>query len=220
MYLHIIWFELTAFVCSLLALPVIRKSPYLRIYPVLLLVVVSVEGYFNFFARNPGFNAPVYNVQVPLQYVCYLLIFYFAAQGTRIKRFMATALAILVIVNVITAVFFTPQKFNNVWGYFCSSVLAIIGIVLIFYEMVVRTSSRKYDFLRDPFFYMLLAFLFFNLVTLPYFGMAEWIYHSRKNDNYRDIYQSLVDIMSIMNYLLYSTYSIAFVWMVRKKDIY
>lgn len=220
MFLQIIWFELLAFVCSLIALPVIWKSKYLRIFPLLMLIIVAVEGYYKFFAARPFMNAPVYNVQVPLQYVCYLLMLYYSARSSSLKRFSIVGLIILVVVNAITTIFFTPEKYSNVWGYCCCSIIAIIGILLKFYEWVIITRTEKYDFLKDPFFYMLFAFLFYNLITLPYFGMANWLYYTNRFTEYKGIYTALTEVMSVTNYILYTTYSIAFIWMARAKVIY
>ena len=86
--------------------------------------------------------------------------------------------------------------------------------------MIIDTRTIKYDFLKDPFFYMLFAFLFYNLVTLPYFGMANWLYYTNRYKEFKGIYSALTNLMSIMNYILYTTYSIAFLWMARKKVTY
>jgi len=221
MYLQIIWFELLAFVCSLIALPVIWKSKYLRIFPFLMLIIVAVEGFYKFFITDRWTNnAPVYNVQVPLQYVCYLLMLYYSARNVNFKRFLIVGLIILVAFNAITTIYFTPEHYSNVWGYCCCSIIAIIGIIAKFYEMVITTRTSKYDFLKDPFFYMLFAFLFYNLVTLPYFGMANWLYYTNKFNEYNGIYRAFTKVMSVTNYILYTTYSIAFIWIARTKVIY
>ena len=215
MYTEIIWFELAAFILSLIALPLIWKSKYLRIYPFLLLIVVTVEGYFKFFPQQSAINTGTYNIQVPLQYVCYLLILYYAANSKQFKTFMVAAICMLIVFNAVSLIYFTPKNYYNVWGYCFCSLLIIISIIWKFYEML--KNPLEFNFLRNPFFYMLFAYLLFNLTTLPYFSMANWLYHTKK---YKSFSWALANVMSVMNYVLYTTYSIAFIWMIRKKDIY
>ena|SRR5450631_781662 len=197
MYLQIIWFEILAFLCSLIALPVIWKNRYLRIWPFLLLIIVSVEGYYKFFVVKLGVNAPVYNVQVPLQYVCYMLMLYYSTTRANLRRFFIIGIIIIILFNAITTIYFTPEKYSNVLGYCCCSIIAILSIILKFYDMIVTPRTVKYDFLRDPFFYMLFAFLFYNLVTLPYFGMANWLYYTNRYKEYKGIYTALTELMSL-----------------------
>lgn len=215
MYTIIIWFELAAFVLSLVALPLIWKSKYLRIYPFLLLIVVTVEGYFKFFPQETAINAWAYNIQIPLQYVCYLLILYYAATSKQYKIFLVAAICMLIVFNAVSLIYFTPKNYTNVWGYCFCSLLIIIAIIWKFYEML--KNPFEFNFLRNPFFYMLFAYLLFNLITLPYFSMANWLYHSEK---YKYLGEALANVMSVLNYVLYTTYSIAFLWMIRKKAIY
>jgi hypothetical protein len=215
MYKEIIWFELAAFALSLVALPKIWKSSYLRIYPFLLLIVVVVEGYFNFIPQKRFRNADVYNIQVPLQYLCYLAILYFAAAGRGFKIFLVGSMAAVIFFAIITNIYFTPKGYSNVLSYSFCSIITIVGIVWKFYEIL--KNPLEFNFLRNPFFYMLFAFLIFNLGTLPFFSMSNWLYNTQE---YRDIYFLLIKAMSVLNYILYTTYSIAFIWILQKKVSY
>lgn len=220
MHRYIIWFEILAFLCSLVALPVIRKSRYLRIYPVLLAIILSVEGYYQFIVVKTVPNAPLYNIQVPLQYLCYILILYYSAKSRRIRNFLVAGFIVIVAGNLVTDIFFTPKMNNNVWGYSICSFVAICGIVLKLYEMSTASSLAKYDFLKDPFFYLLFAFLYYNLVTLPYFVMSNWLFYTNSYKKYSSMYLTLRNVMSISNYVLYTTYSTAFIWIARRQVIY
>jgi len=215
MYTEIIWFEITAFIFSLIALPKILGSRYMRIYPILLFIIVAVEGYYKFINTRYYNNATVYNIQIPLQYICYLLILYFAAAGKGLKLFLMFAVCGVVLFTLTTTIYFTPKGYSNVLSYSFCSIVIIIGIVWKFYEML--KNPLEFNFLRNPFFYMLFAFLIFNLGTLPYFTMANWLYNNR---SYRHFYDLLVSVMSVLNYLLYTTYSIAFIWIILRKGSY
>jgi hypothetical protein len=205
--------EIAAFLASLLAWKVIRGSRYLRLFPLLLLVIVLAEAYETFFrSAHQVSNAFLYNVQVPIQHLIYLAILYFAMEGKAHKRCILWFMEGFGVFTIITDLFFTQPQHFNVLAYCVGSVLIIIGIVLKFYEML--ETPAEFNFLRNPFFYMLFAFLLFNVGTLPYFTMINWLYFFKPD---RNSLVMLSNVMSVLNYILYTTYALAFLWMIRKK---
>ena len=46
--------------------------------------------------------------------------------------------------------------------------------------------------------------------------MINWLYMVKRS---RDLLVLIANVMSILNYILYTTYSIAFIWMIRKKAL-
>lgn len=215
MHYYITYFKIAAFVASLLAWNVIRKSTYLRLFPVLLLVIVAVEVYETFFATHTqATNAWIYNIQVPLQYLFYLTILYFAINHPFFKKLVIAAAALLVFVTVVTNKYFVEQGTFNSWSYSFGSALVIAGILVKFYEML--QNPTEFNFISNPFFYILFAFLLFNVGTLPYFVMGNWLWFEKGE---KQAVMVLQNVMSILNYILYSTYTIAFLW-IRKKASY
>ena len=213
---YIIWFELSAFGASLIAWPVIRRSPSLRLFPFLLALVAGVEFYFTFFQDVVSpVNSKVYNIQIPLQHLIYIAILYYATERRTYRRFLLVAAAIFVVVIVITLMLLPDPRYTNAWGYCAGSIIIIIGSVSKFYEML--QNPTEFNFLRNPFFYLLFAFLLFNLGTLPYFAMGNWLYRVKA---YRKAMIMYIDAMSILNYVLYATYTIVFIWMTRMKSSY
>ncbi|WP_333819658.1 hypothetical protein [Ohtaekwangia sp.] len=210
---YIPYFEFAAFLSSLLAFPVIKNSKYLRLFPVLLLMIVLVEVYQLFFAAKGSVNASMYNIMIPLQYLLYLIIFYLAVNQPGYKRFLLASAVVLVAFSAVTQVLFLEENHFNVLAYCLGSILVIIGSIMKLYEMLQNPTD--FNFLRKPFFYMLFAFLLFTTGTLPYFAMSNWLYIVT---TYKNILQMLVNVMSIMNYVLYTTYTVMFLWMIQRKD--
>lgn len=209
----ITYFEIAAFLSSLVVWPRIRESRYLRLFPVLLFLIVAVETYMTFFRQGTHyFNNMIYNVQVPLQHVLYLYILYQATEKDKYKHYLVFSIVTFVVFTIITTLFFTAENRNNVLSYSFGSILIIGGILMKFYEML--HAPTNFNFLKDPFFYMLFAFLLFNVGTLPYFLMSNWLYFIHKQ---KEFVQIMISVMSVFNYILYSTYTIAFLWMSLKK---
>ncbi|SKC58558.1 hypothetical protein [Ohtaekwangia koreensis] len=205
------YFEFVAFLTSLLAFPVIRKSKYLRLFPVLLLVIVSVEVYQLFWGSKGKINAWIYNILIPLQHLLYLIILRLAVNKKSYKRFLLVSSIVLIAFCVITG-FFLEENHFNVNAYCLGSVLIIIGILTKFYEMLQNPAD--FNFLRIPFFYMLFAFLLFNVGTLPYFAMSNWLYFVT---THKDLLLMMQNGMSVLNYVLYTTYTVMFLWMIQRK---
>jgi hypothetical protein len=206
------YFEFVAFFSSLLALPVIKKSKYLRLFPLLLFIIVLVEVYQLFYMSKGSINAWIYNIQTPLQHLLYLIILHQAVDQISYKRFLLAAGVTLVVFTVLTNVFIVEDKHFNVQAYCLGSIMVIIGILMKFYEMLQNPTD--FNFLRKPFFYMLFAFLLFNVGTLPYFAMGNWLYFVT---THKDILMMLANVMSVLNYILYTTYTVMFLWMIQRK---
>lgn len=211
----ITYFEIAAFGASLVAWPVIRKSKHLRLFPLLLFIIVSVEFCLTFFKHSFSFyNAVIYNVQVPLQHLLYLYILYLALERKRFRKFLLLAAAAFIAITIATSIFITHGNRINSIAYCIGSIAIIVGILMKFYEML--QNPTEFNFLKNPFFYMLFAFLLFNVGTLPYFTMGNWLYYSMTGG--KEILLVLINVMSIFNIVLYSTYSMAFVWMILMKE--
>jgi hypothetical protein len=209
---YITYFEIAAFLASLVAWGVIRRSAYMRLFPLLLFLIVGAEVFETFFRAHRGFNAWLYNWQVPVQHLLYLLILYYSMEKPTGKRVLLLFMFALLLFIPPSWLFFTASgRFNGV-GYCFGSILVVIGIIMKFYEMLQNPSD--YNFLRKPFFYLLFAFLLFNLGSLPYFAMGDWLYNTI---GYKDAVIVLIQVMSILNYILYTTYTFVFLWILRRK---
>lgn len=210
---YIPYFELAAWVASLLAWPKIRSSPYFRLFPFLLFIVVLVESWtILFYSYLPLTKSIVYNVQVPLQHLLYLAILYLSLKEVIRKKFILILTIFFLCFSLITTTWFTlPDRFN-VLSYCLGSFCIIVGILIKFYEMLENPSG--FNFLKQPLFHILFSYLLFNLGTLPYFVMSNWLYFIQSQ---KEVTAVLINVMTIFNYILYSTYTFVFLWMSLKK---
>lgn len=208
--------EVVAFIMSIVAFPQLWKSHYLKWFPLLLFIVVAVEVVQTFFRDFLGDNnSAIYNIQIPLQHLLYMLILYRAMTRPIVKKMIAGAAVFFMIFTIMTVTFYTaPGKFN-VLSYCLGATIMVVAILCKFYEML--QSPTDFNFLKIPFFYILFACLLFNLATLPYFLMSNWLYSMQAN---REILTVLITVMSVFNILMYSTYALVFLWMKVRKGSY
>ena len=213
MYHYITYFEIAAFLSSLIAWGALRESSYLRWFPLLLFVVVSVEVYETFFrSKNNFFNSKIYNIQVPLQYLLYLTILYYATTRVRYKKLIVIGAILYISVTITSEIFLTTPNHFNVISYSVGSLFLIIFILAKLYEMLQNPTG--FNFLKDPFFYILFAFLLFNVGSLPFFAMSNWLYYVK---GYKNAVMMLSNVTSVLACILYLTYAIVFVWMTKKR---
>jgi hypothetical protein len=211
MNFYITFFEIAAFLASLAAWPMIRRSSYLRLFPFLLFVIVSVEVY-EAFLRSKNENTWVYNIQIPIQYLFYLAILYFSFEKKEYREIIILFSVIFVLFTFFSAIKLTPPAHLNTYSYCLGSLFIIIGIILKFYEIL--KDPTHFDFLKNPYFYILFAYLLFNVGTLPYFSMGYWLYYKM---GYVNAVKILNNVVSVLNYVLYGTYTLAFLWIIRMK---
>jgi hypothetical protein len=210
---YIPYFEMAALVASIIAWPTLVKSSYLKLFPILLFTVVLIEAWSIFFYQYiPLTKSKVYNIQIPIQHLLYLLILYLSVVRASWKKFIIIGGVFFLAFTTITVIWFTAPNRFNVLSYCVGSLLIIIGILMKLYEMLQKPTD--FNFLKDPFFFILFAYLLFNVGTLPYFVMSNWLYFIQTQEK---ITQILINVMAIFNYILYATYTLAFLWMSRKK---
>lgn len=210
----ITYFEIAAFATSLLAWRQLRQTTYLKVFPFLLFIVVMVEVPHTFFREwFSYFTTSVYNLQVPLQHLLYLFILYLSFEKPKNRKTTLILMFSMTIIVTIAILLFSEKNRINSLAY-CTGAVIVIGVTLMkFYEMLQYPST--YNFLKNPFFYMLFAYLLFNVGTLPYFTMGNWLYYTLKR---HDILAVLISVMTIFNCLLYLTYTAVFVWMINTKQ--
>lgn len=206
---YIIYFELVAFLVSLLALPVLWRDTSLKIFPLLLLITCAVEAH-QFWIKfdQAEYNILIYNIHLLVEGLLYLLILYLSSAQREYRRIMLVFALIFMLGWVLTTLFIYPSDRFNAAALSIEAVLLVMGILLRFYEML--KSPTNFNFLKNPFFYMLFALMLFQVGTLPFFTMGNWLYYEMGQ---YDAVAALYRVVSILNFLLYSTYTFCFIWM-------
>lgn len=212
---YITWFEIAAFIACLLAVGKLWNHPPWRVFPFLLGITVCVEALETFVYADKASNAHTYNVLATLQLLLYGLFLYLNSHSSKVRRIMLWGWLVFLVVALVSMPFYWQPPRFNVIAYTLGCILLVNGILLAFYEML--KSPQGFNFLKLPIFYVLFALLLFIVGTLPYFAMGNWLYfHLRRVD----LVQVLANVMSILNYLLYTTYAVCFLWIRATKVTY
>lgn len=211
---YITYFEIAAFISSLVALPTIRKRKHLLLFPIILGIILSVEFQQTFFRpEDQDTNAHLYNIQLPLIQLLYMISFIWSMDHQKSRRILLALMGFFIALTLLTILMYWSQPKFNVVSYSVGSVFLSVAILMKFNEML--KSPTGFNFLKEPTFYIYFSFLTFTVGTLPYFTTINWLYYTA---GMRELSLILINLMSILNYILYATYTICFLWMRVKKD--
>jgi hypothetical protein len=152
---------------------------------------------------------------VPLQHLLYLIILFEAVDTKSFRNVILLSVLAFIVFTLVTALLYTKTGYFNVLAYCAGCILIILGILMKFYEMLQNPSD--FNFLKIPFFYLLFAYLLFIVGTLPYFTMGNWLHYVKHGDTVQLVMENT---MSVLNYILYITYSFVFLWILRKKECF
>ena len=206
---YITYFEIAAFIASLIAIPALKKKPFMLLFLVILFLVLAVEIPLTFFDLGSSeINSPIYNLQIPIIQLLYMLLIGKSFQQVAAFQLLKWAMIIFVFFTTVTVLLYNPVTKFNVLSYSAGTLILVISMLYKFYEML--RSPKNSNFLRDQFFYMLFAYFIFSLGSFPMLAMANWLYYTA---GMKDLVLILGYVMSILNYLLYTTYTVCFVWM-------
>ena len=201
-------FFCVAFFLSIVATPILLKSRFLILYPVMLFILVlGIPFHKMIFSRNV--RIIVYIVD-QLVFPCgHLLIIYLSATGKKLKVFIRFTAPMAAVFFLIGFCIFKSTHINY-WNTSLFAVLMIIAILWKFDEML--QTHIQYDIFRDLFFYMLFALLLVSLITIPLSFMSNWVFYATPNSDIRLIIQEASNVLLC---LLFIIYSIAFICMIK-----
>jgi hypothetical protein len=210
---YIKWFELAAAVIALVNWKRISRDPFLKHLALLIFFIVTVEflGYgFKFYRK---YNVLFYNFIVePGLFTLYALAFYKSFANLKYKRFAFYGIFIVLILYVVTLYFTDVSKILNVVGYNIGALY--IACIAVFKILETINADDTVDYFKEPKLYLLLAIIFYYLITIPHFSITYYYYiHHIKNSaggflNYVNV---------IFNYLLYICYCATFILWSKKK---
>ena len=185
----------------------------MRLFPLLLFLIAAGELYGYHLAKVYRNSVWFYNLLDPVLSLLYFLILYFSIISKHFKKIIIGSSVMFILVTCISYKYFYERDLFNIWMYIFGSILLIVFVVFKIYELLEDPANL--DFLKNPFFYILIITLLFYTVTIPYMSMNTWIANTEKS-RFTII---LIDVIDILNYILYATYTIAFLW-IRKTGIY
>lgn len=206
-----IWiiFEVVCFLASLTLFFQKSLSIYLKCFPFFLLLTIIVEIIGIVMFRQGKSNILLYNLFAVLTIDFYLFIIRSLIRSLVFRRVIFVTLIIYPILSVVNIAFFQIGAFHSI-TYSLGCLFIVAACIMYFFELF----QLKYaiNLLKEPAFWICSALLFFFTCTLPFFGMTNFLFRVSPV-----IIQNLGAIMNIINFLLYSLFTIAFLCRLKLK---
>ncbi len=186
-----------------------RAPFYLRLLPFFLLINLIVE-LINYYlvVHYKMQTIGIYNIFIVFGDCFYLFILYQIIQNTRTRRIIIWAGIAFVLFAIWNLIFWQTMKVsNNITGAL-GSLLIVSSSIAYFIEIFRR--PKAISLLTEPAFWVCCGLIFFNICTLPFFGMIHLI---------GNLPEPLVDKIytanSIVTIFLYLLFSVAFLCRLR-----
>ena len=183
------------------------QALYLRVFPFYLAVTLIIEYLGNYMWSHNMNNTFLYNYFGLFSFTFYFLMLHSIVKSSFAKIIVKGIAIMYPFLFAINVAFIQTTGFTSItYSLGCLLVAAIC--IYYFYELFQLPNSV--DLTREPAFWFCIGLLFFYCCTFPFFGMANLM-----NDFPRIIMDNMVVLLNLMNVLLYSLFTIAFLCRIR-----
>jgi len=185
-----------------------KDKTYLKWFPFFLVLSVVVETYGNYMSSLNIDNTRLYNFFSHAEFIFYFFVLYHIIRSRRVKKAIFIIACIFVPLDLLNIFFGQGLDVFHAVTYSVGCVLIIAPSIYYFYELF--RLPKLISLMREPSFWIVSGLLFFYSCSFPYFAFTGLL-----NDAAPFIMNNFSMIISILNILLYSLFSIAFICRIR-----
>lgn len=184
-----------------------RTPFYLKTFPVFLLGCLFTDIYGRYLHSTGQQNVYLYNLFSVYSFTYYLYVLQRIVQNRKVKRIL---LGIAVLFPILSILIISTQSTDT----FSSTVYTIgslaIIIIGIYYFFELFQLKHAINLAREPAFWICCGLLFFYCCSFPLLGLANYLYRLSPL-----LLENLTFILSFLNVLLYSLFTIGFLCRLR-----
>jgi hypothetical protein len=186
------------------------KATHWKYFPVYLAAIVLFEGAGRYLSDTKQYNllVPMYNYfAIPMEILFFMWLFYKEFTNTRMRRLPLAAAAIYWVCWL--ADMFWIDK-NPLWWLqsfsYTSGMLLLLVLALTFIFML--TTSNGILFIKsNMMFWVCLGLFVFYFCSLPFFGLGNYLL-----SHYKNLYYNYANAVYVLNCIMYSFFTISFIW--------
>jgi hypothetical protein len=175
---------------------------YLKSFPFFIALTIVVEIIGSLLKKDFYTVTLLYSFFTAFEFVYYLLIIKYTIYNKKAKKTISWVLATYPVLVVINIFFIQPRTFHSI-TYSLGCLLVVVACIYYFFE--IFQSRYSVNLVREPAFWICSGLLFFYCCTFPLYGVWNLLPGLP-----RIILQNVNTILTLLNYLLYSLFSIAF----------
>jgi hypothetical protein len=181
-----------------------KDSPiYLKVFPIFLIITFLVEIIARKIGNAQGNNLFLYNLFSASEFTFYLYFFYGIYKGKAAKKIALYAMIIYLVLALVNIFFVQGLKVFHTYTFMLGCVLMIGFGAYYFYRLLKEPQTGKIS--RDPTFWITAALMIYYCCDFPVFGILNYI--TRLSPT---VYSGLLVVYNLMNIILYSLFTVAF----------
>ncbi|WP_205509521.1 hypothetical protein [Longitalea arenae] len=180
---------------------------YLKTFPPYMLITIAVEITGMQFMKYKIDMSLLFTIFTAFEFEYYLLIIRYSIYKPKAKTAISWALAIYPLLVLINMLYIQPGKFHTI-TYSLGCLLVVAACIYYFFE--IFQSKHSVNLIKEPPFWICSGLLFFYCCTFPLIGL--W---NQLSGLSHIILKNLNAILQLLNILLYSLFSIAFLCRLR-----
>ena len=184
---------------------------YLRLFPLFLLLTISIEILSAWMSGRGTPATIVYNFFSCFEFLFYMYILREIIQSSRIKKLVFHIAWIYALLGVANVLFIQKLGSYNSFTYALGCLL--ISLICIYYFFELFQSTKSVNLTRLPAFWICAGLLFFYTCSFPIFGLLNYLRHSSPI-----IQKNIQVILTLLNVFLYSSFTIAFLCRIKVRN--
>lgn len=181
-----------------------KLSDGLKLFPFFLLLTLTVEIRGWQLSEKVLNNADLYNFFSVAAFTYYMYLLMEVVYSKTAKKIILYAMSGYAVISLSNILFIQKINSFHTMTYSIGCLLIVIVSMYYFYELL--QVPRSIDLKKEPAFWIAAGLLFFYICTLPILGVLNYLFSFPGV-----IARSLEEIISILNVLLYSLFTIAFI---------
>ena len=193
-------------IASLFALQKKDLPPYLKLFPFFLFITLLVELTATYLITKDISNVPVYNFFSIVEFIFYLFVIKQVISSAVVKKMIIVTIFLYPMAALINLMFRDIYRLQII-PYSISCLIIVIYAIYYFYELFKSTSSVNLK--REPAFWIITSLLFFYTCSFPIFGFANFL------SGFSVIGRNIGAVLVILNVILYSLFTVAFLCRIR-----
>lgn len=203
-------FIVISFLVSLTVYFIPKSSIYLKLFPPFLLATFLVEMFALYLITIKQSNVTLFNFFTTFEFCFYLWIISLIISNKKMKKIIRITLVIYAFTAIINILFIQKMKMFHTVTYSLGCLLIVLFCIYYFFELFRLPKSIKLQ--NDPAFWICSGLLFYYCCGFPLFGLINFV-----NGLPRLVIKNFQTIVMIMNFFLYSLYTIAFLCRIRTR---
>jgi len=185
------------------------KLSFWKWFPFYLAIICAVEltgDFLNYREEYIVKNIIYNNFSIPLEFLFFYWLYYKYASGRKSKHLVIFGTLVYLTSIILDQVYFKDTNyFFDSFSYSIGNMVLLVAIISFFIQF--SKGNEIIHFKSSMIFWVSLGALIFYLGSLPFFGFYNLLFKK-----HRQIFIFYSYIMYICNWIMYSLFTVAFIW--------